>query len=486
LFYKKIGGYEMGNKQSFLRKFEEFVFDKGLLKNGDKILVGYSGGADSTALLTALWQLKSHYKLNLLAVHINYNLRAEESQQDEEFVKQFCFHRNISLVVENCDLESSSGVENNAREIRFKFFRKVAKLYKMNKIALGHNRKDQAETILFRLFRGSGYTGLKGIEPQSGKIIHPILPFSRNELTSYLKQQGISWREDSTNQENTYTRNKLRNIMLPWIEDNLNLDIVNKLYKTANIFAETDQIMKQLATRRLNKATIKNKNDRLVLSVDTLQKTLSALRYYIYRLAFQQFTNTDKDFYTTNYEEIEAILHSDGSKRIDLPHSIVVLKEYDQLIFGHKKILNNKDRNNTKTIDKIRNRLTFEDYRIIMKKLKKLPNSKYIFEDKYTAYLDLDKLEFPLIIRHRKPGDRFQPLGMTHSKKLKDFFIDEKVPKFERDKVLLLGDCNNIFWVCGLRIDERAAIKPETENILKIKIEKISQKKTRKAERIRK
>jgi tRNA(Ile)-lysidine synthase len=476
----------MGNKQNFLQKFEEFAFGKGLLKNGDKILVGYSGGADSTAMLSALWQLKSLYKINLLAVHINYNLRAEESQQDEEFVKQFCFQRNISLVVENCNLENGSGVENNAREIRFKFFRKVAKLYKMNKIVLGHNRKDQAETILFRMFRGSGYTGLKGIEPQTGKIVHPILPFSRSEITTYLKEQKISWREDSTNQQNTYTRNKLRNLMLPWIEENLNSDIVNKLYQTANIFAETDQIMQQLATRRLNKATLKQKDDRLVLSIDVLQKTLSALRYYLYRLAYQNFTGTDKDFYSANFEEIEAILDANGSKCVDLPHDIVVLKEYEELIFAPKQILDNENQDNSKEIDRIRNRTTFEDYRIIMKKLKKLPKTKYLYEDKYTAYLDLDKLQFPIIIRHRHPGDRFKPLGMKHSKKLKDFFIDEKVPKFERDKVLLFSDSNKILWVCGHRIDDRLAITSKTENILKIKLEKISQKKTRKAERIRK
>ncbi|MDY6915176.1 MAG: tRNA lysidine(34) synthetase TilS, partial [Candidatus Cloacimonadota bacterium] len=213
-------GFIMVNKQNFLKKFEEFAFEKSLVKNGDKILVGFSGGADSTAMLQALWQLKSKYNISLLAVHINYHLRAEESDKDEEFVKKFCFQRNISLVIENNKIDTNTGVENSAREIRFKFFKKLAKLYKLNKIALGHNRKDQAETILFRLFRGSGYTGLKGIEPQSGKIIHPILPFSRNDLTSYLKQQGIRWREDSTNKENIYTRNKLRNIMLPWIEDN--------------------------------------------------------------------------------------------------------------------------------------------------------------------------------------------------------------------------------------------------------------------------
>ena len=176
----------MGKNQNFLEKFEEFVNRYKLFKSGEKILVGFSGGTDSTALLQALWHLKFQYGFSLLAAHVNYNLRGKDSQEDEEHVKEFCFQRNISLVIKNVKLDSKSNLENKAREIRFKYFKKLTKLYNVQKVALGHNREDQAETLIHRLFRGSGYTGMKGIIPKSGIIIHPLISFSRQEILDFL------------------------------------------------------------------------------------------------------------------------------------------------------------------------------------------------------------------------------------------------------------------------------------------------------------
>jgi len=233
----------MKKNQEFFKRFEEFAKRHKLFKPGEKILVGFSGGADSTALLLALWHLKSIFGFSLLAAHVNYRLRGKDSQLDEEFVRDFCFERNISLVVKNVNLPSGGNMENQAREIRFSFFDKLRKLYKVDKIALGHNRKDQAETMLFRLFRGSGYAGIKGISPISGNIIHPILCFTREEIEAYLQNEGIQWREDKTNYENIHSRNKIRNELLPWLQKNMNNTIVDKLYNTASIFSDTDDIL---------------------------------------------------------------------------------------------------------------------------------------------------------------------------------------------------------------------------------------------------
>ncbi|HHE37315.1 MAG TPA: hypothetical protein ENL20_01940, partial [Candidatus Cloacimonetes bacterium] len=160
------------------------------------------------------------------------------------------------------------------------------------------------------------------------------------------------------------------------------------------------------------------------------------------------------------------------------------LKEYYELIFYRTTRKKEIDIKNKKEITSLRNRMTFEDYRIIMKKLKKLPNKRYLFEDKNTVYLDFDQSSFPLYIRHRLPGDKFFPLGMDHPKKIKDFFIDEKIPKFDRDKILIFCDEEKILWIAGLRIDNRVALSEKTKNILMIKIEKMSVQKARHAERI--
>ncbi|MCD6176834.1 MAG: tRNA lysidine(34) synthetase TilS [Candidatus Cloacimonetes bacterium] len=472
------------NLNGFIERFERYSEKHKLFKSGEKILVGFSGGADSTALLLALWHLKSKYGYSILAAHVNYNLRGDDSQFDEQFVRKFCFDRNISLVVKTIDIKSSSNLENHAREIRFDYFNDLRKLYKIQKIVLGHNREDQAETLLFRLFRGSGYTGIKGISSITEDIVHPLLSFCREDIVSYLESENIKWREDLSNKNNTYSRNKIRNQMIPWIKEHLNPNIVTKLYETAEIFSETDDILESLATRRFLKALIKHSKDECRLSSRIIRKTKSVLRYYVYRKAYSRINGDSKDFYHNNFIEIENLLTSEGSKQIFLPNNVFVFKEYDELIFTSMDFSISENLQNEKEIKSLRSRFTFEDYRIIMKKLKKMPTKRNLFEDKNVAYLDFDKTNFPIIIRHRKQGDRFYPLGMQHSKKLKDFLIDEKVPKFDRDKVLIFCDQEKIIWLAGHRIDNRVVTTNTTRDILQIKIERMATKKMRAAERI--
>ncbi|MDP8203875.1 MAG: tRNA lysidine(34) synthetase TilS [Candidatus Tenebribacter mawsonii] len=474
------------NVNGFIEKFEQYSKKHKLFKSGEKILLGFSGGADSTALLLALWHLKSKYGYSLLAAHVNYNLRGNDSQLDEEFVRKFCFDRNISLVVKNIKINSSSNVENHAREVRFKYFNNLRRLYKSQKIVLGHNREDQAETLLFRMFRGSGYTGIKGISPITEDVVHPLLSFSRSDIISYLESENIQWREDLSNKDNTYSRNKIRNQMIPWIQEHLNPNVVTKLYETAEIFSETDAILEALATRRFLKAQIRHSKDECRLSTKIILKTKSVLRYYVYKEAYTRVNGNSKDFYHNNFIEIENLITSDGSKQIYLPNNVYVFKEYDELIFTNIDLSKSVNVLNEKEVTSLRNRFTFEDYRIIMKKLKKMPNKRNLFEDKNVAYLDFDKTSFPITIRHRKPGDRFHPLGMQHNKKLKDFLIDEKVSKFDRDKVLIFCDNEKIIWLAGHRIDDRVITSKQTQNILQISIEKMATKKMRAAERFSK
>ncbi len=477
---------EMKKNLKFYERFERFALDHKLFKNGEKVLIGFSGGADSTALLLALWHLKSRFGLSLLAAHINYNLRGQDSLEDEKFVKEFCFQRNISLVIKNVKIKSASNLENNARNIRFRYFNKLKRSYNVSKIALGHNREDQAETMIYRMFRGSGYTGIKGILPKNGNTVHPLLCFSKADIIEYLQTENVSWREDLSNQENTFTRNKIRNEMIPWIQENLNPKVINKLYNAAALFSDTDEILRELAKRRLLNAQIKHSKNGYKFSLKIIKKMRPVLRFYLYREIYKKFNNKEKDFYHSNFEEIEAILDADGSKRVDLPHNVFVFKEYNELIFTDRDKSTEINVDNKKEISGLRIRSTFEDYRIIMKKLKILPPKRYLYEDKNTIYLDMDKTSFPFIIRHRQPGDKFFPLGMKHAKKLKDFFIDEKVPKFERDKVLIFCDSEKILWVAGYRIDNRINVSSKTKNILRIKIEKMTVKRARAAERVKK
>ena len=467
----------------FLEKFKNFAEQYGLLVRNEKIIIGFSGGADSTALLLCLWKLHSHFGYSILAAHVNYNLRGKESVKDAEFVKDFCFERNISLVIKEVKSSGAAMSEAKARDIRMQYFNDLQKLYKADKVALGHNKGDQAETLIYRFLRGSGYAGLKGISPKSENIIHPLVQFSKDEIKEHLQCEKIEWREDLTNSESIYTRNKIRNKILPWIKEEINPNIEERLSDAAEIFRETDEILAELSKRRLLKAMTKHTNDQYKLSLKVLRNTRSVLRYYVYRDLYERLCGTDKDFYANNFNEIEGILNSQGSKQLRLPNKVFVYKEYTELIFSNFDVTSKVDVSNSKEIAAMRSRFTFEDSRIIMKKLKKMPTGRNVFEDSFTAYIDLDKASFPMTIRHRKPGDKFYPLGMKHSKKLKEFFIDEKVSKFDRDKILIFCDGKKIIWIAGQRLDTRSAADATSENILMIKLEKLSTQKTRAAER---
>lgn len=468
----------------FFEKFTAFVAERKLIKPHDRILVGFSGGADSTALLLALWHLRSRQHLSILAVHINYQLRGGDSAADEEFVKGFCFKRNIALVIKKFDPIPDKNLENTARGMRFAFFREIQKSYKINKIALAHNRSDQAETILFRLCRGSGIQGLRGILPQNEDIIHPLISFPREEIEAYLKSENVSWRTDLTNFNLLQSRNLIRNQIIPTLKDNINPTVIDKIYNTGEIFEEIEDIMEQLADRRLLNARIGHNQNEWKLSIPELQKMKKIIRYYIFKQIIRHLSPCSHDIYLYHFEQLEVIMKSQGSKEISLPNNIRVRKQYDLLIFCPEDQIDDSALESEKILPAIRARLTFDNSRLQMRKLKKIPHPKYIAEFPDSVYLDYDKILFPLTIRHRKPGDKFIPNGMQHHKKLKDFFIDEKIAKFERDRVLIICDAEKIIWIAGYRFDQRAAIDAETKNILHIKIEKLTDKKPRAAERI--
>jgi tRNA(Ile)-lysidine synthase len=470
------------NKEIFLSRFEEIIKKKKLIENGQKVLVGVSGGVDSVALLIALWHMRTKLGIHLLAVHINHQLRGDESDQDEQFVKQLCFQFSIGLVVKRIELPEKGSLENNARELRFKCFNNLKKLYRIDRIALAHHKGDQAETVLFRMFRGSGMSGMKGILPHIGDIVHPFLDFTKEELTDFVKHSDLEWREDQSNHEINFSRNKIRNELIPYIENNFNQNIIDKLCQSATIFAETDEIVREIAQRNLVKIR-SSKGEKLHrLSLTKLLKLKSVVRFYIYRQIFNELSGDENDFYSNHFSEIEKLYDAKGSKQINLSDDVIVLKEYSDLVFTKGEYLTEFQPEEPKVLSNFKTRFVFEDFRVILKRVKKLPSKVKLKEEKFTAYFDYDKIKFPLTFRHRQNGDRFVPSGVRYHKKLKDFFIDEKVSKFERDRIVIVDDADHLIWIAGYRQDGRKMYKNHSKSYLKIQIEPIEHR-ARSAER---
>lgn len=469
-------------QDKFYSKFIAYVNEHGLFKQNSKILVGFSGGVDSTALINILLHFRKEYNLTLIAAHVNYHLRGEDSNQDERFVKEFCFNNNIPIMVHSVNLLNETNMEAKAREIRMTYFDKIKKFYKIDVIALAHHKYDQAETVLSRFIRGAAFNGLSGIRPKSNYLIHPLLSFSKDELCEYLKEIDCAWREDLSNQDSEYNRNKLRNKLIPEIEKEYNPLFKEKLLDYAWMFSESDKIFKDMAQKAYKKALIFADEFEIFFNLDDFINLSPIIQFYIVKSAWERLSGMDKDFYLTNFKEIKNILLLDGSKEVHLPNEIVFQKDYEFLRFFNRKTLVPEQVYLSREISSLRSIFVFNDKRILMQKLKSLPEEGFP-KNSDTVILDLDKIDFPVTLRYRQDGDRFIPFGMKSYKKLKDFFIDEKIPKFQRDKVVLFCDSEKIFWVGEHRLDNRVAVDSETKNYVMFKIEDTKENKTRSAKK---
>ncbi len=467
----------MVTEDPLIKNLRNYISEHGLLKNGDTVLVGFSGGPDSTALLHALILLRLEYRLTLFAAHVNYNLRGEDSLADMQFASELCSEYGIALVIKEVTVDKRANLENEARRIRFDFFQSLISLYRIDRIALGHNRDDVVETMLLHLFRGAGITGLKGILPARDNIIRPLLPFSREVIIDYLSRMELKgWRLDRSNMENSFTRNRIRNTLIPWLQENVNPKVPEVLYENSLIFSEADEYLRDAAARLLKKGIISQSPGEICLDLTVITKGSRIILFYLIRAVISILTGSETGFYHTHFSQICDVLTVDGSKMIRLPGEVTVRKEYNRFIMINEtrtEQVEEKDKRESLDIDISRRFHVFGNRRIMTKRISRNEIKRSYYEDKSIAMLDLEKISFPITVGYRKNGDRFVPMGMSGSKKLKDFFIDEKFSKFERDKVLIFRDREKILWVSGLRMDDRVKLEDDTQSVLLFKVEKI-------------
>ncbi|PKN80435.1 MAG: tRNA lysidine(34) synthetase TilS [Candidatus Cloacimonetes bacterium HGW-Cloacimonetes-1] len=473
----------MAEIAGYFKRFETYVSKEDLISRGDKILVGFSGGADSTALLYLLSRLRSKFTISILAVHINHQLRGTESLDDENYCKQICLQNNIPLIVRRAEFKDHRDLENQARLKRQEVFSQILKMYRFDKVAMAHHKNDQAETVLMNLFRGTGINGMAGIKPQSGSIIHPLLCFDKSELLEILRTQHISWQEDSSNKLNNFKRNKIRNELIPSLEENYNPLLVEKLSTQAEIFRHAETLLKSSCSKKLKKITLEHSPEMITISITGLMKLCEIERFYCFKQIYSTISKLDSDFYMHSYHELISLCGSSGSKYSMLQHGVFVKKQYNELSFSKERADEASENSEVVVIEDDRSRAVHMGFRFTFKHLKVVTKSAMTEGGKFSVIIDYDKLSMPLTIRSRQAGDRFSPLGLGHDKKLKEFFIDEKVPKFERDKIPILEDSSQIIWIVGHRLDERVKCDEETCHYLQITAEPVHLGRNRAASR---
>lgn len=454
-------------------KFLTTIKKYNMIKKGDRIVIGVSGGADSSALLSLLVSLKEEYSLRLVVVHVNHMLRGSLADADESFVENLCDSFNVEFRSKKCDVEKFSNekgitLEEAGRIIRYDYFYQVASEVQGTKIAVAHNMNDNAETVIMRLARGTGLKGLGGIPPVRDNIIRPLIEIDRIEIEKYCLENKIKFRNDHTNFMDIYTRNKIRISILPQLTEYINSKTIENISNTSSLVRLEDQFLDELAAEKLNLITIEKGNEFIYIDINELLKNNEVIIRRILRLALSYISSSMKDVSIRHIDSILRLLNGDNGKCINITRGIKVAKEYDRLhIFMNMtekneffyKIINDS----TIYIDEI------NKYVKIIKDFK----DNCINSSVYKKVFDADKipdLDSGICIRTRRVGDVLKLKGVG-TKKLKDYFIDAKIPKTLRDSIPVVAVGNNVLWVLGYRVSDFYFADNNTRKLISIEFQ---------------
>ena len=469
----------MPRLEQALARLDSYVRDQQIFSAGAKLLLCVSGGADSVALLLLFARLRGLRQLTLLAVHVDHQLRGAESAADAELVKGLCQELSVPLIVRKVKLAAGGDLENRARQKRLGVFEEVLDAYRFDLIVTAHHNNDQSETMLLNLFRGAGLSGLAGIRPRSGKVAHPLLCFDKRELVELLQERKIAWREDASNADQSFKRNWVRHTLLPLVARELNPRVASSLGEQALIFAQAEELVLQRVKSLTKKITLEQEPERITVSIPAFRRCTRLEQYHIMKELTRALSGSGRDFFIRHFQDILDLLESGGSKQIQLGRGLIARKVYTELSLERASVAAPVPEPVVVTED--RARAVWGDHRFTFKLLKVLPPRRE--EDALNVYLDADKINWPFSIRSRRPGDRFMPLGLDRLVKLKDFLINAKVGKYERDLVPVLDDGTKIIWIAGQRIDARVALDAGSTRFLKIAAENLKARPRRAASR---
>lgn len=439
-------------------KFDAFISENNLFCKTDRILIAISGGLDSVVLAT----LMKNSKYDVTLAHCNFHLREEESNRDEEFVRNWAKENNIKLFVKEFDTyqymkNNKLSLEMAARDLRYEWFNSLMQEHDFTYLATAHHLDDSIETFFINLLRGTGIAGLHGIQVKNDKIVRPLLFATREEITEYAKKNNISHVEDSTNAETKFTRNKIRHNLFPILKEiNPNFEIALK--KDIEYLKDTEIIFRK-EIEKAKQEIIETDNELIKLNISKL-KALNPIKIYLYEII------SEYGFNETNTIDILSCLdETSGKQFFSKTHRLIKDREY---------IFINKIKDNSTNEFFLINQEQGSLIHPLKMQIEILKDLKFvnISKEKNIAMLDADLVKFPLILRKWRQGDSFVPFGMRKEKKLSDYFTANKYSLLDKENQWILCSEEKIIWLIGERIDDRFRISNATKNILKIELEK--------------
>ncbi|MBN1931177.1 MAG: tRNA lysidine(34) synthetase TilS [Desulfobacterales bacterium] len=471
---------------------EQTIVEYEMFQAGDSVLVGVSGGPDSVALLHILQTLADRFSIMRLGIaHLNHCLRRKDSDNDAEFVASLAakiglpFYQKAANVLKYQSIHKLS-LEEAARQVRYAFLKHIAEKNGYKKIALGHHSDDNAELILMNFLRGSGPLGISGIPPVRDElIVRPLSRLMRTDILNYVNEKGLKFIVDDSNNDFKYLRNKIRHHLIPILKASYNPRIIETLNRFGSVMKYEDKWIEKAIEPNFEKSVLAMEIEKIILSVPRLNKIDPAAKRRIIRRAIQKIKGNLRRITFLHIDSALNLLeHGSLFWSLDLPDRIRLKRTGDLLlIIKEKKALRDSTEPAQGADD-----FTFE-YKIFKPQLKpqltviketgdSIRSSCMVIKKPFNhpltgqqvAFFDMEELEFPLTVRNFRPGDCFNPLGMTGTQKVKTFFINNKVSRFERIRcpILLSREC--IIWVAGYRIAGSVKVKPSTRYVVKMEL----------------
>lgn len=465
---------------NFLDKVRRTIDEQELLDPGDGVVAAVSGGADSVAMLLALNLLREELGIDLRVLHVNHGLRGEESDRDEALVAETAGRLGIPGEAVRIDLKAEAGEDKRslqelAREVRYRKLEEAAERWGFSRIAVGHNADDQVETILENLLRGSGIDGLSGIPYKRGRIIRPLLEVPRREIEEFLGREQVNFCVDSSNLKTVYLRNRVRLELVPLLKQ-YNPNLTATLHRTAAALREDASLLEQLTRSAVSGMGIIVDEGSIRIPVAELLSQPLALQRRIVRLALQRMAGGAPGGSFQQVSRLLELATSQESGRVaHLSRGLQGRREYGWLVLERR----------GPQLDG-----GHWEYELSIPGRTVLPEAGGVIEAEIIerdlhpggggiigkamgqaggrdrVALDLDRIRLPVYARRRRPGDRFYPLGLGGSQKVKEFFIDRKVSREMRDKTPVVGAGEDIYWLAGCRADARFAADCQTRRFL--------------------
>ena len=459
-------------------KVLNYIKENKMIKAGEMVVVGVSGGADSVCLLHMLAKHRNVLDISLLAVHIHHGIRGESADRDAKFVEELCEKEEVPFFLYNYDIpkmakEKGMSEEEAGRYARYEAFDKCLRdngADSNGKIAVAHNKDDLAETMLFNLIRGAGVKGLKGIAPMRGNIIRPVLCLERFEIEDYIRENDLDYITDETNFTCDYTRNKIRLGIIPQIKEGINPRAVSHMEMSASNLALIDDYMESQCEKEMAKIVSK-KDEGLYIEGLAFSKLHKAMQGYVVKKCLYAVAGKEKDISSVHINSVIDLFGMDVGKRINLPYAMIGVKEYEgvHIFVLHEDNINNRKEGYVVDIDGT-GEYVFDDGKInaTLCVEKDTYNESIFIENECTKWIQCDIMKVNFQLRTRRQGDYIIVDEKGSKKKLKDFFIDKKIPKEERDDILLLANGDEIVWIVGYRLNYRYRVQNEYAKIYKL------------------